>query len=228
VRRRSIALACVTLVWLSAVPAWAGDAGRTELTVFGGASVAQIRRDGAPRFPLVLPAIYALRTRLGAGALLGLRVTRYLGGRAALELDLSVAPSQEAEFRAEVICSPGQPCPRLPDCALPEGCAAPLQVPEFLIQERLTSWQYSLAFTYDLTASAARPYLGAAAGGATFTGLESRDTDLRLGVLAGLKLGSGRLRGRVELADFVATSHFLTGRSEHDVQVRAGLSVRLP
>lgn len=199
---------------------------RSELTIFGGATLSALERDGAPRFPVLLPAIYTLRTRLDGGALLGLRFTRSLGARAALELDLSVVPSQDVEFRAEVICPPGRPCPRGPVCSIVGPC--PLAIPDFLIEERITSWQYGAGFTYDLAGSDVRPYLGASFGASTAVGLDETHTDVRFGLLAGVKLGGGRLRGRLELGDFLTSSHFLTDRGEHDLQVRAGLSVGLP
>jgi hypothetical protein len=198
----------------------------SELTVFGGATLTTLSRDGAPRFPLLLPAIYTLRTRLDAGALLGLRFTRYLGARAALEVDLTVVPSQDVEFRAEVICIPGQPCPRGPVCGIVGPC--PLAVPDFLLEERVTSWQYGAGFTYDLAGDHVRPYLGASFGASTTVGLDETHTDVRFGLLAGVKLGGGRLRGRLELGDFITSSHFLTDRSQHDLQARAGFSVGLP
>lgn len=203
----------------------AGAPRGTELTVFGGASVAALSERGAPRFPLVLPAIYSFSTRLEAGALVGLRLSRYVTPRAAVEFDLTIVPSQDVQFRAEVICSPGVPCVRGPICTGIGPCR--LVAPDFLIEERLTTWHYGLAFTYDLAESDVRPYLGASFGAATSTGLESTDTDVRLGLLAGVKLGSGQFSGRLEVLDSLSTSHFLTGQAEHDVQLRVGLGVRL-
>ncbi len=224
-RRRRIASVVATLA-LSAAGAGAAGAPRgTELTVFAGASLAELSADGAPRFPLILPAIYTFHTRLDAGALVGLRLTRYVTSRAAVEFDVAIVPSQDVEFRAEVICSPGFPCVRGPLCTGVGPCR--LLAPDFLIRERLTTWHYGLTLTYDLAESDVRPYLGASFGAATSTGLEHNDTDVRLGLLAGVKLGSGKLSGRLEVLDSLSTSHFLTDQAEHDVQLRAGVTVRV-
>jgi hypothetical protein len=45
---------------------------------------------------------------------------------------------------------------------------------------------------------------------------------------AGVKLGVGRVRGRVQVVDQLNTNLLLTERVEQDVQVSAGLSVGLP
>ncbi len=224
---------CVAAVAvLLAAPALADEPpGRAEITVFMGSSVGEIQGTTSPRFPLDLPAIYEQSTRLGAGALLGLRFTRAVAPRAALELEVAVAPSQQAEYRAQVPCYPGLPCPRGPVCRPDGPCALPPipgLVPEYFLEAQLSAWHYNVGLSYELASSDPLPYLGITLGGATYSGLGTSQTDVRLGLLAGLKLGSGPLRGRLELADFVTTSHFLTGRTEHDLQVRAGLSLRLP
>jgi hypothetical protein len=153
------------------------------------------------------------------------RFTRYLTSRAAVELDLTVVPSQDLAFRGEPICG-RRPCMAEVVCVT-HPCPPRILIPEYLIEERLTSWQYSAAFTYDLTEGDVRPYLGAAFGASTAIGLEQSHTDVRPGLVLGVKLGGGRLRGRFEVGDFLTSSHFLTDRSEHDVQVRAGLTVGL-
>jgi hypothetical protein len=208
----------------AADPSPSASAKRSELTIFGGATLKTLRGDGTPFFPILLPAIYTLRTELDGGALLGVRFTRYLTSRAAVELDLTVVPSQDLAFRGEPVCG-GFPCRDRFVC-LAIGCPV-LGIPEYLIEERLTSWQYSAAFTYDLTQGDVRPYLGAAFGASTAVGLDQSHTDVRPGLVLGVKLGGGRLRGRFEVGDFLTSSHFLTDRSEHDVQVRAGLTVGL-
>lgn len=218
--------ALVGLLALGAGSAMAAGTPRgTELTVFGGASLAELGGGGSPRFPLILPAIYTFSTRLEAGALVGLRLSRYVTPRAAVEFDLTIVPSQDVQFRAEVICSPGLPCVRGSVCTGVGPCR--LLAPDFLIEERLTTWHYGLAFTYDFAESDVRPYLGASFGAATSTGLERGGTDVRLGLLAGVKLGSGKLSGRLEVLDSLATSHFLTDQTEHDVQLRVGVTMRV-
>ncbi len=218
--------ALAALLLLCATPSRADESKRgTELTLFAGATVAELSGGGSPRFPLVLPAIYTFDTRLKSGALVGVRLTRYLTPRAAVELDLSVVPSQELEFRAELVCAPGRVCVRAPLCTGTGPCA--LAAPDFLIREQLTTWHYGLAFTYDFAEADVRPYLGASFGAATSTGLDEQDTDVRLGLLAGVKLGSGKVSGRLEVLDSLTTSHFLTDQAEHDVQLRAGVTVRV-
>ncbi len=219
-------LAAAALTLLVSFPAWADEAPRRfELTVFAGGSVRAFERAGAPRFPRVLPAIYTFGTRVDRAALFGVRLTRYLGERAALEVDLSLAPSQDAEFRAEVICPGERPCPRGPVCI---GSACTLAAPDFVFDERLTTWQYAALFTWDVTRSSLRPYVGASVGGVTHVGLDETGSDARLGPVVGLKVGAGAVRARLELGDLFTPSHFLTGRDEHDVQVRVGVAVRIP
>lgn len=87
---------------------------------------------------------------------------------------------------------------------------------------------YDAGFAYDLEGGTVRPFLSFTAGGVSYASSAPTETDFRLSLGAGVKLGGGAVRGRLEVVDSLTPDHFLAGRSEHDVHVRGGLSVRVP
>jgi len=232
--------AALAVLVLAAGGASAEEArGRTELTAFFGVSLLDIERTmgaSGPWFPA-----FDSRETLSGSPIVGVRLGRRLGERASLDLEVGVAPSLKIE-RSGFGCGWEFPC-ILPayrssssaSSAFPvptrvTGAVLPLIYPPpvFTDRDQRAAYQYSLGFSYELTGGAARPYLNASLGGATYDGVHGSATDFRLGVGAGVALGTGALRGRIEVVDFITPNHFLTGGTEHDLQVRAGLSVRVP
>lgn len=190
---------------------------RTELSVLFGASLLDASRGDFLYLPLVqrsnvqdlLPG--ETRTRLGGSLVGAVRVGHYLGDRAALEVGLSVSPSHELRM----------------DSTCPYCLFNPVYWP-YPLAQRSVAYGYDVAFTYDLAGDGTRPFLSFGAGGVTYAFQDYSEKDLRINIGAGVKLGHGRLRGRLEIVDHVNLDHFLTQRTEHDVQVRGGVAVRIP
>lgn len=197
--------------------AQAGEFPRTELSVMFGASLLEASRDDGGVIPL-FQRIFASNafigqptTRLGGSLVGAVRVGHYLNDRAAFEVGLSVSPSHE--LRAEASC--------------PDYCLVPIYWP-YPFAQRSVAYGYDAAFTYDVIGGGTRPFLSFGAGGVTHAFQDYSEKDFRINVGAGVKLGHGRLRGRLEVIDHVTLDHFLSQRTEHDVQVRGGVAVRIP
>ncbi|MBI3932109.1 MAG: hypothetical protein HY317_01715 [Acidobacteria bacterium] len=228
------------VVLLAGAPALHGDeGGKTEITVFLGVSLQE--PSVTRRFPDVLPVRegpghipqFEERTRLGGSFLQGFRVGRTLGDRVTLEVGLSVAPTHERRFESDFPW-----WPYCPECVVTsDGGGTPPSPPPDLVPVPVPGWgdgnvvayAYDADVTFDLATGAVRPYVLLGAGGVTYdSGLEPNQTDFRLSFGGGLRLGGGAVSGRLEVADALTPDHFLTGETEHDVQVRCGVSVRVP
>jgi hypothetical protein len=70
-----------------------------------------------------------------------------------------------------------------------------------------------------------RPVLVFGAGGVSWSGSERTETDFELRFGAGLKILFGKVGARIDVIDHLVLDHFLSGKSEHDIQVTAGLLV---
>ena len=96
-------------------------------------------------------------------------------------------------------------------------------------EERVVAYHYGLGFAYELARGEVRPYLSAGAGAVTYDLPRGGATSFAFEVGAGARFAiSDRLGARLEVVDRIVPDHFLTGDTEHDLQVRAGMSFRLP
>lgn len=227
-----------TFAALSLTPALrADDDAKNELVVFGGISLVDASRSseatiggdrieltgirGFSRFgraPVGLPPItLETETSLGSSALFGARYSRLIKKRLAVEADLQVAPTHSLELRAS-------------------GCVAGFCVGTdgrggggrgFGLGDRnVTAWHYGAGLAYEITGGDVRPFVLLGAGGATWDGAREAETDFALRFGAGLKILFGRVGARVDVTDHLLLDHFVSGETEHDVHVTAGLLVR--
>ena len=91
--------------------------------------------------------------------------------------------------------------------------------------QSVTAWQYGGGLAYDITGGDVRPVVILGAGGATWSGAGRTETDFELRFGAGLKILFGRVGARVDVIDHLVLDHFLSGKSEHDIQVTGGFLV---
>lgn len=233
---RHLMLASAALLLAAPAVVRADEGGKTEITVFLGASLQE--PSVTRRFPDFLPLRevpwhipeFQERTSLGGSFLQGFKVGRTLGERVTLEVGFSVAPTHERRFESDFPC-----CwpPYCPECVLAsDGPVEPQAFPFYdpgVPKEKIVAYSYDADATFDLATGTVRPYVLLGAGGVTYDGSTGpTETDFRLSVGGGLRLGSGAVRARLEVADALTPDHFLTGETEHDVQVRCGVSVRVP
>lgn len=235
---RSSMLTSLALALAAPIAVAGGEGGRTEITLLLGASLQE------PSMTRRFPDFYYLRggptplsgfeerTSLGGSVLQGFKVGRALGDRVVLEAGFSIAPTHERRIESDF---PGSHCPECvvaydgtTSVATSDGHLIPFPVPG-LLEERVVAYGYDAGMTFDLATGAVRPYVLLGAGGVTYdASTEPTQTDFRLSLGGGLRLGSGSVRARVEVVDALTPDHFLTGDTEHDVQVRFGVSVRVP
>ena len=214
---------------------------QNQLVVFGGMSILDASRTstttwrpdfpGFPSLPGRFPGSGPGRfpeievrtsTSLGNSVVFGARYSRYVKDRLAVEADISVGPSHDLEPDGEV-CLEGR-CfgggdfdgfgIRPPEGDLGRGRG-----------QSVTAWQYGGGLAYDITGGDVRPVIVFGAGGASWSGSGRSETDFELRFGAGLKILFGRVGARVDVIDHLVLDHFLSGKSEHDLHVTAGLLV---
>lgn len=215
------------LVVLLLAPALAGaEPGKVEITILGGGSLLEVRQTsvtppclecvvplGAGQvLPVPLPPIRFSESRsLGRGVLIGFRVGYDLSDRAEIEAGFAVEPSRTLRSDFAIGCPAGRPCPFL------------VRRPE---AEKVAGYDYDAAFLFHLTRARVRPFLTAGIGGMSFDAPDRTRTNFAFRYGAGLKVGVGRMGVRVDVVDALVFDHFLTGRAEHDLRVRGGVSFR--
>jgi hypothetical protein len=221
--RKPIGLFVLALFGAEAVGA---AEGKVEVTILGGASLLDVTKDvqtpiclaclipvPGEAFPPFRPPDFqtARRVSLGRGFLLGFRFGYDLGAKAQLEVGFAVEPSRTQRTEVTFRCLGGQPCPFL--------AIRPLQ-------DKVASFDYDAALLYHLGGSKLRPFLTAGFGGISFDTPDRVRTNFAFNFGGGVKLSLSRVGVRLEAGDQLVLDHYLTGRTEHDLRVRAGLSFR--
>jgi opacity protein-like surface antigen len=234
----SLALVCA----LAAGPAAAAPAAtppaddhRWEVTLDVGASLLSVEDEGRPLvsddipalsevLPVapvraVLPGNLRVQTRIGGSMLQGFDASRRVGSRGWIETGLQLAPMHTRRRSVSFVC-PAEVCALLGIPNLTEALSN---------EDRVTAYHYGLGFAYELTRGEVRPFLSAGIGAVTYDIPDDTNTDLAFDVGAGVRLGfSEHVGARLEVLDRIVIDHFLSGQTEHDVHVRAGVTFRLP
>lgn len=207
--------------------------GGTEITLFFGVSLLDAEATSPGPFPLGPPFVegpepipvpipfpprFDLRRSLRSSFLQGFRVARYVGGRAQVAGSFAIAPSHHLRREASFDCPPGRVCALSGRGAVPEIEEGP----------NVVAYHYDLGFAYDLARGDVRPFLGFGVGGVSYDTPGRVETDLAFSVGGGVKMYFGKHGAQLEVVDKVVPDHFLSGRAEHDVQLRGGFLVRLP
>jgi len=236
---------CLALILILACagPALADDTadaaqatGKNQIVVFGGISILDASREESYRFSggpdrPGLPGRFhyggipefevGAATSLGNSALFGVRYSRYLKDRLAVEADLEVGPTHDLETEGE-LCVSGR-------CIGSRGLEGRPGFGPFdrglAAGRRVTAWQYGAGLAYDITGGDVRPVVLFGVGGATWSGAGRTETDFELRFGAGLKILFGSLGARVDVVDHLVLDHFVSGQSEHNIQVTAGFLV---
>jgi hypothetical protein len=234
----------IPLLLFAAAPLAADDDtdSKNQIVVFGGISILDASQEETYRWVLPLPGGQGFprgpgwpglgrdprvdvraRASLGNSALFGVRYSRYIKGRLAVEADLEVAPTHNLETGGDLCISDrcfGQGgWPEIPGLHPPDldfGLGA---------GRRLTAWHYGGGLAWDITGGEVRPVLVFGAGGVSWSGSGRTETDFELRFGAGLKILFGRVGARVDVIDHLVLDHYLSGKSEHDIHVTAGLLI---
>lgn len=167
----------------------------------------------------LLPSSIRQRDRIGGSFLQGFQVSRRLGRRAWIETGLLIAPTHTRRRSASFDC-------RAEVCAL-AGLSGFRDA--LVSEERVVAYHYGLGLAYELARGEVRPFLSVGAGAVTYDLPRRGETSFAFEVGLGTRLAlSDRLGARIEVADRIVPDHFLSGDTEHDLQVRAAAVFRLP
>jgi hypothetical protein len=188
----------------------AGDAGRLDLGLFGGASLLSVSRD-VEVFPPCI-AIYpppascgpfVEHTELGASFLFGGVAAYRLAGRAWLEASLAMAPSHAHDTRGNDLVFRGT-------------------------GDSLTTYHEDLALRLDLGGTRLAPFLMAGAGRIQYSRAYSETAaDWSANFGAGLRLRlETRAALRLDVVDHVVPDEYFSGKTQHDLHVRVAVTVR--
>jgi hypothetical protein len=230
----AVAVLAVAPTPLGAQPASSDH--RYEVTLLFGASLLSAESNSAPPLPFdslqtfeallpagtlrrLLPSTLQTRDRMGASFLQGFQISRRLARRGWLEGEFLIAPAHLRRRTTSFRC-PAEVCALAGLSSLGDALAS---------EERVTAYHYGLGFAYELARGEVRPFLSVGAGAVTYGVPRGGGTSFAFEVGAGARLSFGeRIGGRIEVVDRVIPDHFLSGATEHDVQVRAGAVFRLP
>jgi hypothetical protein len=231
------------LALVAATPAPASDEPaaepKNEIVVFAGASILDASRsetatfgmpgwvgDRWPGFPNIQ---VQAESELDGSALFGVRYSRYVKGRLAVEADFAVAPTHDLEGGGQ-LCLNGS-CFGAAEVGRMRGswgmgpARDDLDFEDFR-SRAVTAWHYGGGLAYDITGGDVRPFVTFGAGGVSYDGARGSSTDFAVRFGAGLKVYFGKIGGRVDVVDHLVTDQFLTGDAEHDIHVTAGFLVR--
>ncbi len=188
-----------------------------ELTIFTGISFLEIQNVNGPCLECLSPLPPFIETNtLDSGILIGFKFGYYLNETVEVEGNFSVAPNQDFTFETSIFC-PAEPCPLTGDEF------APL----IFFKKNAVSYSYNGNLVYNFNRKTVTPFVTAGIGGlSTDLGEETR-SDLVFNFGGGAKFYFKNVGVRFELNDQVIPDHFLSGKTEHDLQVQYGFFFRL-
>jgi hypothetical protein len=167
----------------------------------------------------LLPSSIETHDHMGASFLQGFQISRRLARRGWIETEFLIAPAHTRKQSTSFRC-PAEICALAGISSLGDALG---------VEERVTAYHYGLGFAYELATGEVRPFLSVGAGAVTYDVPHGGGTSFAFEFGAGARLSfSEHIGGRIEVADRVIPDHFLSGTTEHDVQVRAGAVFRLP
>ena len=166
----------------------------------------------------LLPSSIETHDHMGASFLQGFQISRRLARRGWIETEFLIAPAHTRKQSTSFRC-PAEVCALAGLSSLGDALGS---------EERVIAYHYGLGFAYELATGEVRPFLSVGAGAVTYDVPGGGGTSFAFEFGAGARLSfSERVGGRIEVADRVIPDHFLSDRTEHDVQVRAGVVFRL-
>lgn len=188
---------------------------KTEISIFSGWSFPGIDNTSNRCFPCfpspIVPAFSVGRSQtLDSSVLVGFGVSRYLNNNIAIEGRFSVAPNHQLTETSFIDCPAGEICPLV-------------LFPDFNLQSNVVAYHYDANFVYHFASGQVRPYVTAGIGGVSFDALSSTRTNVAWTFGAGSKFMLGKGMGlKFEFNDHLIPNHFVTDKTENDLQVQYG------
>lgn len=198
---------------------------QTEITVYSGFSFVNAQGITAPCLacagPVVSPGLpipfFQTRRTLDGGFLIGFKGGYHFNENVEVEGNFSVAPKQKLTTETFFQCPPGIVCPL-------QRNAAGLAIFPFLNESRnVVSYYYDGDMVYNILLRHVTPFVEAGLGGVSSDSGSGTETDLAFNFGGGAKFPFRRFALRLELNDHVIASHFVSGKTEHDLQVQYGV-----
>jgi len=188
---------------------------KTELTIDSGWSFPGINETSQNCLLCAVPVMspyfsFQQAKSLNSSVLVGFRVDHYINDNMAIEGSFAVAPDHKLTQSSFIVCPPGQVCPLL-------------AIPDFLVQQNVVAYEYGGNFVYHFLTGQIRPYVLAGVGGISFAGNSDSKTNFTWVFGGGAKFFFTKNVGlRFEFNDHLIPNHFLTDRTQNDLQIRYG------
>lgn len=208
------------------------EGGRSELTVFAGASLASPKTDnvdfglpmpagrwlGSTVLPTIFPGPSSVSAKLGGSAEFGARYDWYLTDIVSVGGDFSIAPSHELSTTVRFGCPDGRLC-------IAEGMPS-LVIPDQSLDTNVVAYHYGGNVGIDLLDGDLRPMVIAGVGAVSYEGSRTSETQFAFRIGGAFKADAGPVVIRLEAIDIITPDHFVSGQAEHDLHVRVGVGVR--
>ncbi len=190
---------------------------KSEITVYSGISFLDVENATDPCLLCLSPLPpFTETSTLDSGFLIGFKFGYYLNENVEVEGNFSVAPSQDFTFETSIFC-PAEPCP------LTQDVFAPL----IFFKKNAVSYGYAGNLVYNFNRKTVTPFLTAGIGGVSTDLGDETHNDFVFNFGGGTKFYFKNVGVRFELNDQVIPDHFLSGKTEHDLQIQCGFFFRL-
>lgn len=192
--------------------------GTTEITVHSGWSFlnAENSFDGCPE--CLIPINTTVTRKIKDSFLFGAKGGYYFNRTMEIEGNFSIAPSHRFTSAFDILCIPGLPCP----------VDVSIAFPPLFTDTNAVAYHYSANFVYNIGSGSATPFVTFGVGGVSTSLIGNSNTDFAINVGGGTKFYFRRIGIRLELNDQIVPDYFLTGKTEHEIEVQYGFLFRLP
>jgi Outer membrane protein beta-barrel domain len=218
-------IVCLIFAISCLVPIFAGAEnpnGNLEITVLSGFSFldANVEVPTCPFCESVSRITFSQENSIKGSFVVGFKAGYYLNPAMEVEGSFVIAPDHELTQTNTFFCPPGVICPLINQ--------TPLFIPFFLRQSNVVTYQYDGNFVYNFAKNDLRPFVTFGIGGMTSVLSPGSRTDFAINFGGGAKFYFNKIGIRAEINDHVVPDYFLTGNTEHDLQVQYGFIFRLP
>ncbi len=218
---------CCFVVWMGLVliSGWCyaeEPQGKVEITVYSGLSFLDVneRIETPCAFCLSpIPIVFVSERSMDGSFLFGAKAGYYLNRNMEVEGSFAIGPNHDLTEGTDFFFPPGEICPLASETSA--------LFPAFLNQSNVVSYQYDANFVYNITDGDVRPFVSFGVGGVTSSLPLESETDFAFNFSGGAKFYFKNIGIRAELNDHVIADYFLTGKTEHDLQVQYGFIFRL-
>lgn len=149
-------------------------------------------------------------TTLGSSMLFGFKGGYYINKSIELECGFAVAPGHRLQQTNGLVCIPELPCPAIAVFPFP------------IVASKAVAYQYEGNFVYNVDAGSVSPFVTFGVGGVSTDAGNEVNHDFAINIGGGAKFYFEKVGFRFEVNDHVIPDYFLSGKTEHDVQVQYG------